>query len=145
MERGITEMDNQEFDRELIKIEENVKTICDHYGFKKQSRQCVEEMSELTQAITKFMRCTDGIDIDSKSPTERAMMVGSDHVLEEIADVITTLTEMIYLMGFDEDKILAIIIAKLERQIGRIKSESDRCYRCFGAANGDCESCMFRK
>ena len=35
---------------------EKIKIIAEHYGYDSQSRQCIEEMAELTQAINKWWR-----------------------------------------------------------------------------------------
>lgn len=35
-----------------------IQKIADTYGYDAQSRQCIEEMAELTQAINKFWRNT---------------------------------------------------------------------------------------
>lgn len=34
--------------------EDKIKKIARHYGYEAQSRQCIEEMAELTQAIKKL-------------------------------------------------------------------------------------------
>lgn len=34
--------------------EDKIKKIARRYGYEAQSRQCIEEMAELTQAINKF-------------------------------------------------------------------------------------------
>ena len=40
---------------------EKIKIIAEHYGYDSQSRQCIEEMAELTQAINKWWRvCGNG-------------------------------------------------------------------------------------
>ena len=39
-----------------MKLEEKIEFIANHYGYDAQSRQCIEEMAELTQAINKFWR-----------------------------------------------------------------------------------------
>lgn len=36
--------------------QEKIQKIADTYGYDAQSRQCIEEMAELTQAINKFWR-----------------------------------------------------------------------------------------
>lgn len=36
--------------------DEKIKKIARHYGYEAQSRQCIEEMAELTQAINKYWR-----------------------------------------------------------------------------------------
>ena len=35
-------------------VKEKIKAIVEKYGYDAQSRQCIEEMAELTQAINKF-------------------------------------------------------------------------------------------
>lgn len=37
-------------------VKEKIKAIVEKYGYDAQSRQCIEEMAELTQAINKFWR-----------------------------------------------------------------------------------------
>lgn len=39
-----------------MSINEEIKALADRYGYDSQSRQCIEEMAELTQAINKFWR-----------------------------------------------------------------------------------------
>ncbi len=36
--------------------EKKIELIADRYGYEPQSRQCIEEMAELTQAINKLWR-----------------------------------------------------------------------------------------
>lgn len=46
---------------------EKIKIIAEHYGYDSQSRQCIEEMAELTQAINKWWRvcgCADYVMAD---------------------------------------------------------------------------------
>lgn len=42
--------------RETQEIMKAIMAIGFHYGFESQSIQCIEEMAELTQAITKLRR-----------------------------------------------------------------------------------------
>ena len=39
-----------------MEIAEKIKIIAEHYGYEAQSRQCIEEMAELMQAINKLWR-----------------------------------------------------------------------------------------
>jgi len=39
-----------------MEIKGKIKLIADTYGYDAQSRQCIEEMAELTHAINKFWR-----------------------------------------------------------------------------------------
>lgn len=103
-----------------IELENKIKTIADHYGYDAQSRQCIEEMAELTQAINKFWRkglkygsvdvnnCMDGF----KMP-----------VLEETADVLIMIAQMIYFLKIRDEDLEKVIDFKLDRQLERIRKE----------------------
>lgn len=39
-----------------MREEEKVRILAEWYGYEPQSRQCIEEMAELTQAINKLWR-----------------------------------------------------------------------------------------
>ncbi len=86
---------------------EKICRIADTYGYDAQSRQCIEEMAELTQAINKLWR----------KPGKDSMK----HVVEEIADVQIMLCQMVYLLGDDGEEIANMIDTKLDRQIKRIE------------------------
>ena len=72
---------------------EAICKIADHYGYDAQSRQLIEEMAELTQAINKYWRkdlkCgeRDIFHTLKGSPTE-------DAIIEEIADVEICLSQL---------------------------------------------------
>lgn len=69
---------------------EKIKIIADHYGYEAQSRQCIEEMAELTQVINKFWRaCGNG------QATEKDVGECLENIQEEIADVQIMLLQMI--------------------------------------------------
>lgn len=97
-----------------MEIKDKIKLIADAYGYDAQSRQCIEEMAELTQAINKFWRKQG---TDYKTLVERTHI--KDNLLEEIADVQIMLWQMEYLLNAD---VSAIIEQKLDRQLERIKS-----------------------
>lgn len=105
------------YDEENDRNAKNVKFIADTYGYDPQSRQCIEEMAELTQAINKFWRkqlkC-------GKQPMIEQMKESAEckHIVEEIADVQLMLWNMIYLLDAD---IQPIMREKLDRQLQRIK------------------------
>ena len=94
-----------------------IKKIADTYGYDAQSRQCIEEMAELTQAINKFWRkdlkCgkLTTLEVPSGSPQELS-------IIEEIADVQIMLWQMAYLLNAD---VIPIIEQKLDRQLERIE------------------------
>ena len=104
---------------------EAIKKIADTYGYDAQSRQCIEEMAELTQAINKFWRkqmmCGFvSLDEIKEEETEKSKLSdekGYQNLIEEIADVQIMLWQMAYLLNAD---VAPIIEQKLDRQLERI-------------------------
>lgn len=89
---------------------EAANNIYKHYGKHHQTEMLVEEMAELTQAIQKEKRCIS---------TENAM-----HRIEETADVLIVLSQMLYNMSANEVKLLQEQINyKLHRTNKIIKGE----------------------
>ena len=75
-------------------IEKKIELIAERYGYEPQSRQCIEEMAELTQAI--------------------------NAVLDEMADTLIMLWQLKYLLGFGEGPLAKRIEEKLNRQLKRM-------------------------
>lgn len=100
-----------------MNIAKKIMTIADHYGYDAQSRQCMEEMAELTQAINKFWRvCGNG------QKTEKGIQDCRDNLTEEMADVQIMLWQIEYLLSA-ENMIEEMIEKKLNRQLKRIEEE----------------------
>jgi hypothetical protein len=102
-------------------------TILDHYGSKAQSRQAVEELSELIQAICKCerMNYTFGECEDDPANLEESMSAHKN-LLGEIADVIVMIEQLKIMVGErDRTRIENIIDEKINRQLERIKAESE--------------------
>ena len=91
--------------------------IARHYGIEPQSRQTIEEMAELTQAITKFWRYT-GNDAQQLKGLKNA-------IAEEIGDVEIMLEQLKILFGIEED-VRECRAFKLIRQLERIEKEKVR-------------------
>ena len=85
-------------EREEQEIATSIIAIGFHYGFESQSIQCIEEMAELTQAITKLRR-SRGIG----QTTEKSEQECRDNVIEELADVYIMLVQMIWLVDGQEE------------------------------------------
>ena len=99
-----------------------IQKIADRYGYDAESRQCIEEMAELTQAINKFWRK----DLKCGQLTTLEVPIGSPQelsIIEEIADVEICLAQMKYLLAIREEDINKAIEQKLDRQLERIESE----------------------
>jgi len=84
---------------------DTIKKAIEHYGENSQIIICIEEMSELIQALTKSLR---GIP-------------QADHLTEEIADVEITLEYVKRIYGITEENIELIKTAKLERLERRMR------------------------
>lgn len=110
---------------------QKIQKIAQTYGYDAQSRQCIEEMAELTQAINKFWRkqlkCglftveeikNYGEGVSSLS--ELKATDGYKNLVKEMADVQITLWQLEYLLNADTS---IIIQQKLDRQIERIERE----------------------
>ena len=86
-------------------IEKKIELIADRYGYEPQSRQCIEEMAELTQAINKLWRkCNFG-------GNDRQIAEAEDAVLDEMADTLIMLWQGPLAKRIDE---------KLNRQLERM-------------------------
>ena len=97
--------------------EEKIATIARFYGYEPQSRQCIEEMAELTQAINKLWRKRKEL-YTTAEEVRKAM----ENVIEELADVQIMIWQMIQLLDA-ENEVDDSITAKLDRQIARIEHE----------------------
>lgn len=104
-------------------MKEIIIEIAEHYKFDAQSRQCIEEMAELTKALNKFWRknllcgqmnlTSDLLERLKQTPEYR-------NVLEEVADVQIMLWQMESLLDLD---INVMIDFKLQRTLERIDEE----------------------
>lgn len=96
-----------------------IQKIAQTYGYDAQSRQCIEEMAELTQAINKFWRkqikCGKADLSDVELATQEEL-----NLLEEMADVQIMLWQLEHLLIADLNP---IIQQKLDRQMERIERE----------------------
>ena len=100
-----------------------IKEISEYYGYDAQSRQCIEEMAELTKALNKFWRknllCGQvKLTPDLLKRLKHTPEYGD--VLEEVADVQIMLWQIMELLKLDTT---AMIDFKLQRQLERIDSE----------------------
>ena len=83
--------------------------ILNHYDSKAQMIKCCEELSELETAILQHI---------NKGKCH-------DKILEEMADTYIMLEQMLCIMPFGENVLEDMINFKLDRQLKRIRGESD--------------------
>ncbi len=89
-------------------MDERIKTIAEYYGYESQMDMLCEECGEFVQARNKLRRNVNG---------------AYQNCLEEIADIAIMVEQMKLICGVD--RIEQIINEKLDRQIQRIKDESE--------------------
>ena len=99
-------------------MQERIEIIADHYGYDSQSRQLIEEMSELTVAINKLWRINQTE--AGKDPIRRLPCVIA--IFEEMADVELMIQQIKYLMDCEID-VEEIKERKIKRQLARIEKE----------------------
>ena len=107
--------------------EEKIHKIGRHYGYDAQSRQCIEEMAELTQAINKYWRTELQCGKNLYNPWDGYMPDNSEeycNLVEEIADVQIMLEQMKFFLAAGHG-VNRIIDEKLDRQTERINNEHD--------------------
>ena len=100
-----------------MSFNESMRTIATFYGYDTQSRQLIEEMAELRQAINKAWRM--GNDFDN-------LLVQKRNIKEEIADVTIMLEQIKYLLSISDTDIEQIIEQKLNRQLERIGADEQK-------------------
>lgn len=106
--------------------EEKITKIARHYGYDAQSRQCIEEMAELTQAINKYWRKGLQCGKHIYNPWDGYMPDDSDeyrNLVEEIADVEIMLMQMKFFLSA-RNEAEKIIEEKLNRQLSRMEKEN---------------------
>lgn len=85
----------------MIQYFKSIEKIADHYGYEKQKNKTIEELIELADAIIHDQE---------------------DNIIEEIADVLIMLNQIIYLKEISED-VDDVIKKKTARQIVRMRSK----------------------
>ena len=85
-----------------------IKTIADHYGIENQMRQLAEECSELAVEASHSARIGTTVKI-----------------IEEMADVLIMMEQIIHLAKIDRCDIEDCINYKLDRQMKRMKERKD--------------------
>lgn len=101
------------------KIVNNAEIIVNKFG-ERQVIVAIEEMAELTQALTKYMRIKDG-----GQPVRTDLKDVLENVREELADVQLMIIQMQLLFSvFDEDLALTMV-KKLERTLQLMEVEEN--------------------
>ena len=91
-----------------------LEKIAIHYAEPRQIAKAIEETSELQKVLAKYL-ANGGTYKDYKK-----------NLVEELADVIIMLIQIIFLEGVDEKNIQSCIDYKINRQLERISNEGAR-------------------
>ncbi|HIT90590.1 MAG TPA: hypothetical protein IAC41_09255 [Candidatus Merdenecus merdavium] len=95
-------------------MEEKLKIIADHYGYKEQQWKLVEEMAEVAKEINKFRKKNYNKNTNAYKK-----------LVSELADLSVVLPQVIYLLEC-EDKVARIRREKAHRQLKRMENEHVR-------------------
>lgn len=93
----------------------DLEKIADFYGIESQKLIAVEEMAELTQAISKLNRAV----------TVGEMEAAWDNFLEEIADVQIMIWQL--RLFVDDKEVLERVNQKIDRQLAKIEERKAIC------------------
>lgn len=102
----------------MVEIDARVNDeTMDRYGIERQSLVAMEELSELQKAISKLVR-------NPKERTKPLEFKGLRHnLIEEMADVLICMDQLINFYKIDRSDIQDTIRAKQERQAKRLEEE----------------------
>lgn len=87
--------------------EQNIKNA-EHYGYKRQSQQAIEECSELIQAISKYNRLLNG----EYAGKEKKIIA---NLIEELADVEICIEQLKHFLEVPDTKLDNIKQFKIKR------------------------------
>lgn len=112
-------------------MDDRLQHIAHTLGYESQSRQCIEEMSELIQAINKHWRKTkcdrrEGVEYCQWNENDGNILCRKcfgceeyNNLIEEIADVQIMIEQMKILLHC-ECEVYGLMEEKINRQVGRI-------------------------
>lgn len=104
---------------------EVLQECIDTYGADKQIDQTIKELSELAKALLKHRRKAIQLEGGNVNPTpDTDLREARGDILEETADVIIMLTQIIMIFG-GRDFVERIIESKVDRQKKRLRKETD--------------------
>lgn len=108
-------------------MEEKLLKIINHYGVLPQLKYFQSEVYELGEAIWEYQ--SSGWDFDYEDCEELEKKY-SNHIAEEIADVIVMLKQFQYYYEIEDKEIEEVMKYKINRQLERISNIKDIVYNC---------------
>lgn len=101
-------------------MKDKLLEIINHYGIEKQLKYIHSEYFELDESILDYEKSGWDFSNDTCLDIERDY---SNHIAEEIADVMVMLKQFQYYYGISDEEIEKIMKEKVDRQLERIKNE----------------------
>lgn len=101
-------------------MKQDLLKIINYYGIDKQLKYIHSEYFELDEAIINYENYEDLVDIEEG--TKNSL---KNDIVGEIADVMVMLKQFQYYYGIDDEKIEEIMEHKIDRQLIRIKNETN--------------------
>lgn len=96
----------------MEQLKKDLLKIINHYGVDVEQRKLAEEVFELQEAITAYENDYEGL-----------YTYGTEHIAEEIADVLVILNQFKLYYDVPSEFILVLMRGKVNRQLERIKNE----------------------
>ena len=100
-------------------IVKDIAFIAHYYGYEAQSRQLIEEMAELTQAINKKWRAEN-------TGLYRGYYDDMRAITEELADVQICIEQVKLLLGITDKQIESTVESKIIREKARIRESDEK-------------------
>ena len=100
-------------------IEKDFAFYAHYYGYEAQSRQLIEEMAELTQAINKKWRAEN-------TGLYRGYYDDMRAITEELADVQICIEQVKLLLGITDKQIESTVESKIIREKARIRESDEK-------------------
>lgn len=107
-------------DKIIPKVENIAKSQCivDKFG-EKQIVVAIEEMAELTQALTKYMRIQGG-----GQPVRKDLQEVLENIKEELADVQLIIMQLQFLFWISGEELIEIMEAKVDRTLRAVGKDN---------------------
>lgn len=114
-------------------MKKNMLKIMNYYGIKKQLKYFQSEIYELNEAVIQHeehKRNPIDVFLNAMEPViatlnNRKAVNSTDAIRDEIADVMVMLKQIQYHYGIDDIDVTNIMKSKIERQLERIKEETE--------------------
>lgn len=103
-------------------MKEDLLKIINYYGIDKQLKYIHSEYYELDEAIINTEDCKAFDESEGVGYNEK---ICKKYITEEIADVMVMLKQFQYYYGIDDEQIEEIMKYKIDRQLIRIKNETN--------------------